>query len=356
MMKKILNWATLSFMLLVSLTLSVTLLGGCGPGEDKTYTGVVTTVATGLNAPFGITANGGNLYVTNNGSHTVVNIVASGVVTIAGSGTSGFADGTGTLAGFNLPSGITTDGTYLYVTDTNNHAIRRILISSSAEVDTWAGASSPGADNGVRTAARFTAPVGLVWNNGSLYVADTGNHIIRLISGSGEVSTIAGVSGVSGFEDKSASAVAGTFAYFNSPSGITTDGISLYVADTGNHAIRKIDINATGVPVTTIAGATPLAPGSGFTDGTGPNARFKSPVGIVRSGANLYVADRDNHTIRKIDILTYVVTTLAGAPGSSGADDGTGTGARFNSPKGIAKDDINLYVTDTGNNRIRKIQ
>lgn len=331
-------------------------LAGCSPGESKIYTGAVTTIATGLSFPVGITASGSNLYVTNNGNHTVATLAASGVVSIAGSGTSGFANGTGTLASFNLPSGITTDGTYLYVADTNNHAIRKILITS-AEVTTFAGAypaATSGVDNGAGTAARFRAPVGIVWYGTNLYVADSGNNIIRMISASGDVSTFAGVGGIGSFAN-GASSVAG----FNNPSGITTDGISLYVADTGNHAIRKIDISVSGVPVTTIAGPPPstiLSPG--FADGTGTNARFNSPVGIVISGTNLYVADSGNHAIRQLEIVTGKVTTLAGSypVPVSGSANGTGTEARFSSPKGITTDGINLYVTDTGNNSIRKIQ
>lgn len=336
-MNKILNLTTLSFMWLVSLTLSVTLLGGCGPGDDKTYTGAVSTLATGLSTPFGITMQGGNLYVTNKGNHTVASIAiaSSGVVTIAGSGTSGVADGAGTLAGFSFPSGITTDGTYLYVADTNNNKIRKISITPPV-VQTL-------------TATGFNLPSGIVWVDNNLYVADSASNTIRLIDASGVVSTFAGA-GTGGFIDGVSSV-----ASFNNPSGIATDGFNLYVADTGNHAIRQIAIS--GVNVTTIAGAPPpTPPASGAVDGPSTNARFKSPVGLVKSGANLYVADRDNHTIRKINILTYEVTTLAGAAGSPGSANGTGADARFSSPQGITTDGVSLYVTDTGNNAIRKIE
>jgi hypothetical protein len=138
----------------------------------------------------------------------------------------------------------------------------------------------------------------------------------------------------------------GTSASFNKPDGITTDGTNLYVADLDNHRIRKIVIS-TGV-VTTLAGSS-----EGYTDATGTSARFFGPIGITTDGTNLYVADRYNHRIRKIVISTGVVTTLAGS--SQGSTDATGTSARFNQPWGITTDGTNLYVADYKNRRIRKI-
>ena len=129
--------------------------------------------------------------------------------------------------------------------------------------------------------------------------------------------------------------------------GITTDGTNLYVADYNNHRIRKIVIS-TGV-VTTLAGSSP-----GFADDNGTSASFNYPRGITTDGTNLYVADSSNHRIRKIVISTGVVTTLAGS--SSGNTDATGTSASFYYPLGITTDGTNLYVSDTYNHRIRKIE
>ena len=136
-------------------------------------------------------------------------------------------------------------------------------------------------------------------------------------------------------------------ASFNYPRGITTDGTNLYVADYDNHRIRRIVIS-TGV-VTTLAGSS-----EGSTDATGTSARFYRPSGITTDGTNLYVADMYNHRIRKIVIDNGTVTTLAGS--SSGFADATGTSARFNAPVGITTDGTNLYVTDFFNHRIRKIE
>jgi sugar lactone lactonase YvrE len=147
----------------------------------------------------------------------------------------------------------------------------------------------------------------------------------------------------------STSSSAGTF---NNPSGIYTDGTYLYVADTGNNSIRRVVIS-TGV-ATVFAGNT--AGTAGTTDGTGTAAFFNAPSGITSDGTNLYVADKGNNSIRKIVIATGVVTTFAGSTtGAPGFTDGTGTAALFRSPAGITSDGTSLYVSDASNNSIRKI-
>jgi sugar lactone lactonase YvrE len=259
------------------------------------------------------------------------------VTTLAGS-TWGYADGTGTSAQFYSPDGITTDGTNLYVADTYNNRIRKIVIST-AEVSTLAG-SSYGYADGTGSGAQFAYPSGITTDGTNLYVADTYNNRIRkIVISTAEVSTLAGSS--YGYADGT-----GSGAQFAYPSGITTDGTNLYVADTGNGRIRKIVIS-TG-EVTTLAGSS-----YGYADGTGIAAQFYNPYDITTEGTNLYVSDMYNHRIRKIVISTGEVTTLAGS--SEGHADGTGTSAQFDYPRGITTDGTNLYVADTGNGRIRKI-
>jgi hypothetical protein len=178
-----------------------------------------------------------------------------------------------------------------------------------------------------------------------LYIWDPRSQLGGSIQGTAlnltaKVTTLAGSS--SGSTDAT-----GTSASFNHPMGITTDGTNLYVADYSNHRIRKIVIdNGT---VTTLAGSS-----SGTTDATGTSAQFSSPYGITTDGTNLYVSDQTHSRIRKIVISTGVVTTLAGS--STGSTDATGTSASFNHPSGITTDGTNLYVADRYNHRIRKIE
>ncbi|MCR9142690.1 MAG: hypothetical protein NXI24_10600 [bacterium] len=148
----------------------------------------------------------------------------------------------------------------------------------------------------------------------------------------------------------------GNAARFSQPADITTDGTFFYVADLGNNKIRRID-PATGA-VTTPYGPAAGSTASGDTDGTGNAARFTQPSAITTDGTHLYVTDFGNNKIRRIVIATGVVTTLAGpAPGSTagGDTDGTGNAARFTQPFGIAYDGAHLYVADFGNNKIRRI-
>src|SRR3990172_9114909 len=211
--------------------------------------------------------------------------LSSGVSTLAGAaGFSGTTDGTGTTAQFNLPAGITTDGTNLYVADTSNHTIRQIVISTGV-VTTLAGtAGSANSTDGTGAAARFSYPAGITTDGPTglnLYVADAGNHTIRqIVISTGVVTTLAGTAGSANSTDGT-----GAAARFNGPQGITTDGTNLYIADTGNHTIRKI---AAGGVVTTVAGA---AGTSGTTDGTLASARFNTPTGITTDGTSLYDTD-----------------------------------------------------------------
>jgi len=303
-----------------------------------------------FDGPAGITTDGINLYVTDSRNDTIRKIVISTgeVSTIAGtSGSSGSADGTGSSASFFRPIGITTDGTNLYVADTGNETIRKIVISSGV-VTTIAGTSlNRGSTDGIGPSASFFSPYGITTDGTNLYVTDASNSTIRkIIIASGAVSTIAGVAGSTGAIDG-----IGTSARFSSPYGITFDGANLYVTDGGNNnTIRKIVVSS-GV-VSTIAGT---AGTTGATDGIGVAASFSQPNGITTDGSNLYVADEYNCTIRKMVLSTGLVTTLAGSAGQSGSFDGASIVARFNRPKGITANGTNVYVADLFNQTIRKI-
>ena len=295
----------------------------------------------------------GDRFVADTKNHVIRKIDAAGrVTTFAGAfGVAGSADGTGAAARFNLPSGIVAVGTTLHVCDTGNHTIRKI-VSTSGLVTTVAGTPGvPGAvDNTLPGNVLFSSPRGITSDGGAtLYVADTGNHKIRkVISASGATSTFAG-SGTPGFVDNT-----GTTASFLSPEGITFDGSSFFVADTGNHAIRKVTPVGIVGEVTTLAGDG----SSGFLDNAaGGSARFSSPVSLVKIGSNLIVSDSGNHLLRQVEPSGFV-TTLAGLPQVPGFSDGTGSAARFNGPKGIAVQEgvtSLFYVADTGNHVIRQV-
>lgn len=332
-----------------------------------TAAGVVTTLAgtahpycigsadgTGATAVFCdptdvATDNAGNVYVAED-SGAIRKITPAGVVTtLAGNlSVSGFADGTGASASFDGPSGIATDSVgNVYVGDRWNNNIRKI--TSAGEVTTLAGVGGRGASygDGMGLAASFYNPTGVATDSsGNVYVADTSNSTIRKITPTGVVTTLAGTTGAIGSADGR-----GAAAKFNAPNGVATDSANnIYVADNGNHTIRKI--TPSGV-VTTLAG---LAGVSGSADGNGATARFFKPTGVATDKAdNIYVTDEFNFTIRKI-APSGMVTTLAGVVGVTGHADGTGTAASFNYSTGIATDSTgNVYVVDTFNHTIRKI-
>jgi len=301
-----------------------------------------------FNSPFDVAVDaGGVVYVADRLNHTIRKIAPGGVVTtFAGAAAiQGFADGVGTNARFSRPAGVAVDTAgNLYVADTLNHVIRRI--TSSGVVTTFAGsAGEPGATNGTGGAARFRQPSDVAVDaNGTLYVADTGNELIRRISPAGVVTTLAGSAGEFGFADGTGGA-----ARFNTPSGLAIDSTgTLFVADSASHTIRKV--SSTGI-VTTLAGTPGIA---GTLDGTGGAAMFASPSGIVIDpSGNVLVADSFGHTIRRVT-GAGVVTTIAGTALVAGAADGVGSAARFQLPRGLAMDRAgNLYVADSNNNTIR---
>jgi sugar lactone lactonase YvrE len=307
--------------------------------------------AARFNDPFGIACDAaGNLYVADYANFTIRKITPAGeVTTLAGkAGSRGSVDGSAAAARFYHPAGIACDAAgNLYVTD--SFTIRKItpagtvttLAGNAADVDSYGSVDGSGA------AARFRYPMGIACDAaGNLYVADTNNATIRKITPAGEVTTLAGKTGIGGSTDGS-----GTAARFSAPYGIACDAAgNLYVAEYGTFTIRKI--TPAGM-VTTLAGT---ADSMGSADGSGAAARFQIPMGIACDTAgNLYVADTGNSTIRKITPAGKV-TTLAGKARVEGSADGRGATARFDGPTGIACDAAgNLYIVDSGNDTIRKI-
>lgn len=279
---------------------------------------------------------------------TVPSVGSYPITTFAGSSIeSGSVNGVRTNARFNSPNGIAVDslGT-IFVADEGNHVIRSILPDGTVSI--LAGSAGfGGATDGSAPNARFRFPKGVAMGNaGFVLVADTFNHAIRRVAPDGTVSTLAGSLGSKGTVDGT-----GTQARFSDPTGIAVDSSgTIYVTDRTAHTIRKV--TPQGV-VSTFAG---LANNPGSSDGTGSAARFDNPTGIgVDAAGNVYVSDTFNSTIRKIT-PAGVVTTLAGAPTQVGSTDGTATLARFRFPNGIAVDAAGfVYVADGSNAVIRKV-
>ncbi len=302
----------------------------------------------GFNLPFGVAVDpDGNLYVGDSLNQTLRKVTPDGeVTTIAGkAGETGFAEGFGTDARFNVPAGLAVDSQgNLYMADAGNHTIRKM--TTDGYVSIFAGFPDvPGSGNGQGVNSRFNSPGDVaIGVTQILYVADTVNHLIRRITADGMVTTLAGSYGPGGLDGD------GIQAQFNGPNGVAVGPHGdVYVADTSNHTIRKVTPQGT---VTTLAG---LAGKQGYADDTGAAARFSLPWGIsVDVMDNVYVCERGNHTIRKVS-PEGVVTTIAGHAGTSSFTDGLGADARFNRPCALALDRSgNLYVGDTYNNRITK--
>jgi hypothetical protein len=311
---------------------------GTSTVEAKVYSGS-TLIASG--GPWACSAHSGT-----------ISGVAPGIghkVTISAKDSMGTTIYYGEITGVNVTSGQTANAGVITLSATQmGGAIQVGPLNLTTAVTTLAGTTlNSGSLDATGTSARFNNPFDITTDGTSLYVADTLNHTIRkIVISTGVVTTLAGTALTSGTTDGT-----GTAARFYSPYDITTDGTNLYVSDTLNQTIRKIVIS-TGV-VTTLAGI----PGSvGSLDGTGTAARFHEPIGITTDGTNLYVADWVNHTIRKLVISTSAVTTLAGSAGTIGSTNGTGAAARFYYPMGITTDGTSLYVADLYNHTIRKIQ
>jgi streptogramin lyase len=357
--------------------------------------------------PGGLAADGqGHVLVADSNNHTIRCLNQQGtnwvVTTIAGlAGQFGDVDGSNSTARFYYPHDIAvgTNGIF-YITDDDNYSIRSLMpVGTNWVAGSVAGMGGPESTDGTNNQARFDAPWAVAAaGNGNLYVADQKNDTIRQLSPAGTnwvVGTIAGAVKVNGNADGT-----NRSARFNAPSGMAADGDgNLYVADTGNGAIRKLTPAGTnwvvstisqsfsspvGVTVdlagniyvadagndticmlsptnsnwtlTTLAG---LAGYAGYLDGTNSSARFYWPCGIaVDSAGNLFVADQESSTIRKVSPVgtNWVVTTIVGVNGSVGRTDGTNSNAHFWSPYGIA---INrggqLFVAEYINQTIRKI-
>jgi sugar lactone lactonase YvrE len=303
------------------------------------------------------------LYLADETNHSIrsFDIVSNEVATVTGHAPQfGSDDGVGAGVRFNFPMGLAyvASEQLVYVADRRNHTIRVVELATGTVETIAGGVGQSGFVDGVGLEARFSQPSGVAFDGTYIYIVDTLNHAIRRYDRTtGAVTTLAGA-GTAGFTD-----AIGTMARFNYPRAIAEDGAgNLYVGDVSSHTIRKV-ATATG-HVTTLAGRGGMA---GTDDGIGSAARFRAPRGLAISAGVLFVADTDNHTIRQIRLSDNMVTTLAGTGGVRGSFDGPAGDALFDVPVSCAYDGNRyLYVGEgwtgsvpfegvPGNSSIRRI-
>ena len=311
-------------------------------------------------AAYGVAVDGaGNVYIADWGSHRIrrADGGSAEISTVAGTGEYGF-DGdevSATSANLAAPHGVAVDGAgNVFIADTQNHRIRRVD-AGSGEITTVAGTGAEGAsgDGGPATSASLRFPFSVAVDGaGNLYVADTNNHLIRRVDGaSGVITTVAGTGAQGGGGDGGPA----TSASLSYPTAVAVDGVgNVYVADTENHRIRRVD-GGSGV-ITTVAGTG--AEAYGGDGGPATSASLAFPAGVAVDGAgNVYVTDTENHRLRRVDGGSGVITTVAGTGAETfGGDEGPATSARLAGPRGVTVDGAgNVYVADYKNGRIRRV-
>ncbi len=320
-----------------------------GTGDDN------AAVEAQLNLPYDVAVDGsGNLYIADRSNHRIRKVDTAGdISTVAGTGTAGFGgDGAGAAqAQINTPEGLAVDAAgNLYFADSGNHRIRKV--DTAGDISTVAGNGRVGfsGDGDKAVAARLNSPRNVaVDGSGNLYIADFNNHRIRKVDTAGDISTVAG-NGTVGFDGDGGAALE---AQLNSARGVAPDGSgNLYIADSGNHRIRKVD---TAGDISTVAGTGT----AGFSGDNNPavQAQLDSPYDVAVDGSgNLYIADRRNNRIRKIDTDGDISTVAGTGRSQYGGDNDLAVEAPVNFPSGVALDgDGNLYIADTNNHRIRKV-
>lgn len=291
-----------------------------------------------LDFPAGLATDGATIYAANSRNNTIdkIDLAGHSISSVAGQlFKEGSVDGTGAAARFTSPSGVALVGNNLYVSDTNNSTIRKIALPGGL-VSTVAGATNiPGTDDGKGSAAHFNLPTQLAADpNGSrLFLTDSNNSIIRMIQLPDMiVKTIAGQAQTEGKADGP-----GAKSSFSRPRGIATDGKFVYISDTGNNLIRKLDLSSMTTSTLTGTGE------EGDKDGGPTEAQFNNPGAMATDGSTIYVLDADNHAVRKINAATGEVSRLTLVNGH------IGSGCT------LSKDGKILYFSDTTENAIQQV-
>ncbi len=313
-----------------------------------------TATAATLYFPSGVFIDvAGNIYISDNNNNRIRRVNTSGVITtVAGNGTPGYSGdgGLATSASLKYPFGTSVDvAGNIYIVDTYNGRIRKV--DTTGVVSTVAGnGTSYFGDGGVATAASLAGPAGIFADSsGSILIADRNNHRIRRVDASGVMTTVAG-SGTAGYSGDAGSAVS---ANLFEPYDVAVDPSgNMYIADSLNNRIRKVDTS--GV-ITTVAGnGTAGYSGDG---GLATSASLNKPIGIATDlTGNIYIADSSNNRIRKVDTSGVITTVVGNGTAGYSGDGGLATSASLNKPSGIATDLTgNIYIADSSNNRIRKV-
>ena len=315
--------------------------------------GNISTLWLGLSFPTGIaTMDASTILVADSATNVVWYLnQLYGSCVVAGTRATSYNCHTGSAINTKLsdPRGLAWDGMTLYIADAGNNKVR--MVDSAGNISTIAGNGIGGfaGDGFPAVNAQLNHPTSLVFN-GTLYVADANNYRVRRFTVGGNITTIAGNGTPSLFGDGGAA----TSAQVGNPYAVAVDAAgNEYVADNQNDVIRKIDVN--GV-ITTVAGNGT----NGYSGDQGPatSAQLNDPRGVaVDANGNIYISDTGNQRIRKVDSVTGKISTIAGtgAAGYSG-DGGAATSARIDSPRALAIDASgNVYIADTGNNRVRKV-
>lgn len=282
--------------------------------------------------------------------------ITGNITTAAGNGTQGFAgDGGPALsANMNQPFAAVLAGGNLYIADQVNNAVR--VVNSSGTISTFAGTEVAGysGDNGKATLAQLASPTGLaVDSSGNVYIADTANHCVRKVATSGIITTFAGTCQNPGYGGDGSGA-AGALMYL--PAGLALDSAgNLYIADSGNNVIRKVTLSSGNI--STYAGSYALGRQYVGDGKTATVAGMSDPVAIaIDSSGNMYIADSNNNVVRKVSTNLTMSTVAGNSTAGFKGDGGTPNFAELSHPKGIAVDAIgNVYIADTLNSRIRVV-
>jgi len=308
-----------------------------------------------LSEPFGVAVDAaGNVYVADTSNHRVRKVDTSGMITtVAGKGTGSFSGdgGPAIRAALNTPIGVAVDTAgNLYIADAFNNRIRKVNAAGIITTVAGNGDAHFSGDHAAATSASLTAPFGVAVDKaGNLYIADTSNQRIRKVDTSGRITTVAG----NGTESFSGDGGAATRASLNFPTGVSVDRAgNLFITDQSNHRVRKV--STIGV-ITTVAGnGTETFSGDG---GAATSASLNLPIGTaVDAAGTLYVADTSNHRVRKVSADGMVTTAAGNGIAGFSGDGAAATRATLNLPGGVAVDAAgNLYIADTFNNRIRKL-